>query len=105
AFKIHKWMRRPPHTPRLISFRKTDLLRCQPLLAAHSRPGGSCMTAVQKLLIDIFVTAAAVPSRQMIRSDGEAVMIFALLSSRGLMAIKAIHAFLRVLAHLIFVND
>jgi hypothetical protein len=62
------------------------------------------MPAPQKLLIDVLVTAAAVARRQSRRDDEPMVILF-LLSRRRLVALKAVHAFSRVLAHFVFVDD
>lgn len=61
------------------------------------------MATVQKLLIDVFVAAAAVPRGQL-AGDHEAVMILFVLAGSGLMAVEAVHTFLGVQAHLVFVN-
>jgi hypothetical protein len=61
------------------------------------------MAATQKLLVDILVTAAAVAGRQFGRDD-EPVMFLFLLSGRWLMTIEAIHTFLSMQAHLVFVH-
>ena len=61
------------------------------------------MATVQKLLIDVFVAAAAVPRGQL-GGDQEAVMILFVLAGSGLMAVEAVHTFLGVQAHLVFVN-
>ena len=61
------------------------------------------MATVQKLLIDVFVAAAAVPRGQL-GGDHEAVMILFALAGSGLMAVEAVHTFLGVQAHLVFVN-
>ncbi len=63
------------------------------------------MAAVQKLLINLLVTTAAVAGREAYRSDYEAVVIFLVLPGRRLVTIQAIHAFLRVPAHFVFVDD
>lgn len=61
------------------------------------------MTTVQELLIDIFVAASAISWRQLSR-DYKAVMILLLLAGCRLVTIQAVHAFLSVHAHLIFVH-
>ena len=62
------------------------------------------MAAMQKLLIDALVAAAAVAGRQL-RDNREPVMFLALLSSRGLVAVETADAALRVPAHLVLVDD
>jgi hypothetical protein len=62
------------------------------------------VTAVQELLVDIFVAATAVAGGEFGR-DHETVMVFLFLSGGRLVAIEAVHAFAGVSAHLIFVDD
>ena len=50
------------------------------------------MTAVQELLIDAFVTAAAIAGGEF-GGDHESVMVFLLLPGGGLVTVQAIHAF------------
>ena len=62
------------------------------------------MPAMQKLLIDALVTAATI-SRSQLGRDHEAVVILFVLTGRRLMTIQAVHAFLRMLTHFVFVHD
>jgi hypothetical protein len=87
----------------LIGFREIHLLRRESLLAIDGGPGRRSVPAAKELLVYVFVAAAAVPSRQL-RTDYETVMIFLVLSLGRLVAIQAIHALLRVPAHLVFVD-
>ena|SRR5690242_10685683 len=61
------------------------------------------MTAVQELLVDRLVTAAAISGREL-RRDDKAVMVLLLLTRSRLMAFEAADAFAGVLAHFIFVD-
>ena len=62
------------------------------------------MPTVKKLLINRFVTGAAVAWRYA-GVDHETVMVCSLLALRHLMAVETIDALLRVSAHLKLVND
>lgn len=104
ALNLHKRMRWTPGSSRLVHFREVHLFGREPLLAVYGGPRRRSVPAVQELLVDILVAAAAVPRGQLGGND-ESVMIFLLLPRRWLMAIQAVHAFLRVHAHLIFVDD
>ncbi len=103
AFQLHKGMRRPARSARLIGLGKINLLRRESLLAINRGPGRRGMAAVQKLLIDGFVATAAI-SRRKLRGDHKAVVILLFLPFGRLMAIQAVHAFGGVLAQLVFVN-
>src|SRR6185369_1762521 len=103
-FQSSEWMRRPLHTSRLVSFSKIYLLRSKWFVTADRGPRHCRVTAAQKLLINVFMAAAAVAGRKA-ANDGESVVFFTLLSFPRLMAIEAIDAFLRVLAHFVFMNN
>lgn len=62
------------------------------------------MAAAKELLINIFVAAAAIPCSQF-RRDHETVMIFLLLSGRGLVTVETVHALPCMGAHFVFVHD
>src|SRR5579864_4214980 len=64
AFQFDERVRRPLRSSRLILFRKINLLGGEPLLAKHRRPRRRGMTAAQKLLVDLLMTAPAIPCRQ-----------------------------------------
>ena len=66
-----------------------------------AQPG---MSAAHELLIDLFVTRAAVGGRHS-RGDDETVMVLAMLSRRRLVALQAINLALGVNAQLVFVDD
>ena len=66
-------MRGPPRVSRLETFSEVDLLGLQSLVTKHRRPRHSRVTTVEELLIDRFVTAAAVAGRQL-RRDREPVV-------------------------------
>jgi hypothetical protein len=61
------------------------------------------MTTVQELLVDVFVAAAAIASRQFCR-DRKTVVILLFLCGGGLVAVQAIHALPCVHAQLEFVD-
>src|SRR5215831_9563736 len=103
ALHFHKRMWRPVGVTRLILLRKGDLLRRQTFSPKHRRPGHGCMTAVLKLLIDTFMTAAAIAGGHL-RGDGKSVMFLALLVWRRLVAIETGDPFLAVTAHFKFVH-
>jgi hypothetical protein len=62
------------------------------------------MAAVEKFLIDRFVTAPAVAGRQL-RRDGETVVFHPGLRGGRLVAVETIDTLLRVPAHLVLVDD
>jgi hypothetical protein len=62
------------------------------------------MTAVQKLLVNLFMAAAAIARRQSHTRNHKSVMIFLVLPRRRLVALQAVHALLRVFAHLVFMH-
>src|SRR6185503_2426781 len=103
TFKLDKGMRRPARAPRLIRLGKVHLLRSQSLFAVDGSPRRRCMAASQKLLVNVFVTTAAVSGSQF-RGDDESMMLLLLLPGRRLVTIEAIHAFLSVHAHLVFMH-
>src|SRR6185437_1613393 len=103
TLELDKRVRRPARASRLIRLRKLYLFRTQSLLAVDRSPRRPSMAATQKLLVDILVTAAAVAGRQFGRDD-EPVMFLFLLSGRWLMTVEAIHTFLSMQAHLVFVH-
>jgi len=84
-------------------FREVDLFGRETLLSIHGRPGGTGVAAVEELLIDRFMAAAAV-SRREFRRNHKPVMVLFVLPGCRLMAIKTSYAFVGVLAQLIFVN-
>src|SRR5581483_6142911 len=102
AFELNEGMRRPARATGLIGFREIHLLGAQALFPINSSPRRSGMTAMEKLLINALVAAAAIPGGQLGRDD-EAMMIFLLLAGGRLMAFKAVHSFAGVGAHLVLV--
>src|SRR4051794_30634718 len=62
------------------------------------------MAAMNILLVDLLMAAAAVRGRQAHARDHKPVMIFFVLARRGLVTLQTIHAFLGVLAHFIFMH-
>jgi hypothetical protein len=73
------------------------------LFAVHRRPRSSGVTAVQKFLVDTFVTTPAVSCCQFGR-DRKPMMWHALLMLCWRMTIQAIDLFFGVLAQLVFVH-
>ncbi len=69
----------------------------------NGSPRRRSMAAAKKFLVDGFVALAAV-ARGEICSDDESVVVFALLSLGGLMAVEAIHALGCVRRHFVFVH-
>lgn len=63
------------------------------------------MPAVQELLVDVFVTTAAIASSQVIGGDGVTVVVPAFLPCRRLVAVETVHALPSVLAHFVLVNN
>ncbi len=61
------------------------------------------MPAVQELLINAFVTAAAVSGGEL-SGDEEPVVIFLFLTSRRLMAVETVHSLAGMRTHLVFVD-
>ncbi len=105
ALESGERMRRPFHAAGLVGLGERDLFRSESLFTTHGGPGNGGVPAVQKFLIDLFVASAAIAGGDVAGGDDEAVMVFGLLSGRGLMAVEAIHAAFGVLAHFVFVND
>src|SRR5262249_3054578 len=103
-FKSHERMWRTLDASRLISLGKVHLLRSECFLSSHRSPRHSGMPAVQELLIDVFVAAAAV-ARGEGANDGKSVVRLPFLSIRRLVAIQTIDPFLRVFANFVFVNN
>jgi hypothetical protein len=62
------------------------------------------MTATQELLVYVFMARAAISGGQLGRND-EALVVVLLLTCNRLMTIQTIHAFPRVKAHLVLMND
>ena len=88
----------------LVSLSEIHLLGSKCFVPSHCGPRNRGVAAVQELLIDVLMAATAVTGSEA-TYDGESVMLLTFLSIRRLMAIKAIDALLRVLAHFIFVNN
>ena len=97
-------MRRALGIAWMILLGEIGLFRRQPLLAVNRCPRNRGMAAAEEFLVDRLVAAAAVGGGQVL-GDDEAVMVVALLVGRRLMALQAAHVFLRVHAHLIFMDD
>src|SRR5579859_1591452 len=104
ALERDERMRRTAGASWLIGFGKIHLLGGESFFAIDGGPGGSGMAAAEELLVDAFVAAAAI-SRGELGGDDEAVVVFLVLSGRGLVALKAVDAFAGVRAHLVFVHD
>jgi hypothetical protein len=104
TLQLHKRMGRTARSSGLILFRKIHLIRRKPLFAIDRGPCRRRVAAAKKLLINVFMAAAAVPCSQF-AGDHEAMVIFFLLAGRGLMAIEAVNTFCGVHAHFVFVNN
>src|SRR5215467_6247116 len=97
-------MRGPLCSPRLVRFREVHLLRSQSLFAIYRSPGRCRVPAAHKLLINAFVAATAVASRQF-GGDYKSMMIFLVLPCGRLVAVQAVHTLSRVHAHFVLVHD
>jgi hypothetical protein len=95
AFGQSEWVGRTLGASGLELFAEGDLLSAQTLFAMYGGPTGSGVAAAQKLLIDAFMAGAAVARGEM-GADHKAVMVNLLLIRSGLVAVQAIHAFLRM---------
>src|SRR5690348_2047315 len=85
ALKGDERMRRASlHTSRLILLREGNLFGLESLLPINRSPGDRRVSASHELLIDPFVTTAAVSCRQF-GDDCEAMMVLPFLLLRGLM--------------------
>ena len=62
------------------------------------------MAPAQKLLIDVFMAAAAVAGGELDR-DQESMMVLLLLPGGRLMAFQTVHALAGMSAHFVFVDD
>jgi hypothetical protein len=105
AFQLGERVRRAASPSGLIGLREIHLLGGQALLAIDRSPRRGCMAAMQKLLINLLMTTAAIASREADSSDNEAVVLFLFLIRRRLVTLQAVDAFPGVPAHLIFMND
>ncbi len=105
AFQLGEGMRRALSPAGLIRLREVHLLGGQALLTINRRPRRGRVAAVEKLLVNLLVTTAAVASGEPDCSDNKAVVIFLLLIRCWLVTLQAVHAFLGMPAHLIFMND
>src|SRR5215470_5623359 len=104
AYNRDQRMWRPARVPRLVTLGEFDLVGFQARFAEHRRPRYSRVAAVQELLVDRFVTAAAVPRRQL-RDNREAVVLLTVLPLRGLVAVEAADPSLCVAAHFVLMHD
>jgi len=91
SFERNEWVRRPFRATGLILFCERDLLCTQAFLTIDSRPRYGGMTASQKLLIDPFVTTAAI-ARSQLRRKSKPVMFLCSLISRRLVAVETCEA-------------
>jgi hypothetical protein len=105
ALESGEGVRRAFHTAGLIGFRERNLFRRECLLSADGGPGNRGVAAMEKFLINLFVTATAISGGDVAGGYDESVVIFALLSGGRLMAIEAVDAALGVFAHFVFVDD
>ena len=103
-FRKYERIRRTPCAAWLELLAKRYLFRSEPLLTLHGGPTGSSMAAAKKFLINAFMARPAITNCQVDAND-ESVMIDFLLAGRGLVAIQAIYALLRMSGHFIFVNN
>src|SRR6478752_9770853 len=105
TFELHERVRRPPGASGLIGLRQVHHLRSESFFPIHRRPGGRGMAAMEELLVDLLVATAAISGGQAGRRNREAMMVFLLLALCRLMTVQTVHAFLRMLAQFVFVND
>ena len=63
------------------------------------------MPTARELLVYLLMTAPAIRGGQANTRDHKPVMIFLVLSRRGLVALQAVDAFLCVLAHFVLMHD
>jgi len=104
TFQLDERMRRTPSSARLIGLREIHLLGREPLFSIDGSPCRSSVAAVQELLVDRFVAAPTIAGCEF-GGDHESVMIFLLLTLRGLVTLKAVNALTGMCAHLVLVND
>src|SRR5690349_6106766 len=83
---------------RLIGLSKIHLFRSKCFVSTHCSPGHGGMTAAEELLVNILMAAPAISCRKT-GDDGESIVFLALLFVRWLVAVEAINALLRMLAH------
>ena len=76
AFESDKWMRWTLGPARLISLRKIYLLRRETFVSVDRGPGSRSMTAMQKLLVNLLVAAAAIARSQPVSADDKTVMLY-----------------------------
>jgi hypothetical protein len=87
AFELHKRMRRAARSAGLIGLREIHLLGREARFAVDGGPGGGGVPAMEELLVDAFVTRAAISGGEFGR-DGEAVMVLLFLLGGGLVELR-----------------
>jgi hypothetical protein len=92
------------HSARLELLGKSDLLGREILVARDRSPCGRGVTAVQELLVYGFVTNPAIGGCRT-GIDDKTVVVFALLTCDGLVAIEAVYTLACVSAHLEFMDN
>ena len=97
AFELRDHIRRPASCSGLKLLGKINLFGRETFFSVYGCPCGGGVPAVQELLIDRFVTAAAV-SRSEFRGNNKSVMVLLILSGCGLMAIETVDALAGVAA-------
>ena len=100
---MSKSIGRPLDVVRVIFFRKISLFLCEALFAENRGPRGCGMAAAEELLIDLFVTSAAVAGSDRYWYD-ESMVLFFLLPLLRLMAVQARNSLRGVLTQLVFMD-
>jgi hypothetical protein len=104
AFQLSKSVGRPFDVARMIFFREIDLFRRETLFTKDGCPRGCGMSTAQKLLIDLFMTHAAVAGGDRCRYN-ESVVLFFPLTLLRLMAVEARNSLRGVLTQFVFMDN
>ena len=103
SLQLSKSIGGPLDVARVIFFRKISLFLCETLFTENRGPRGCGMAAAEELLIDLFVTSAAVAGSDRYWYD-ESMVLFFLLPLLRLMAVQARNSLRGVLAQLVFMD-
>src|SRR5215470_12274741 len=104
ALQLSECVSRPLDVARMIALSEIGLFRRETFFTKDGGPGRGCMAATEKLLIDPFVTGAAIAGRDRRRYD-KSIVLFLLLILLRLMAVQARNPRRGVLTQLVFMDN